>query len=172
MADHGNAVALLNRASQSTLVLGIADRVDSIIGHVNATVSGSSPSVLTFHWRSDANGDAEANIDWPIIGTLLHLRATPGKGSANAPTANYDVVILDETRAEDTDIMGELGFNLGIAAGTTQQEIPLSIQRTFGTEGVAYAERGIPCSVPSFTLKIFNAGATRSGVLKLFWQPS
>jgi|TARA_Y100000310_G_scaffold51927_1_gene47802 hypothetical protein len=111
-------------------------------------------------WTSDGSGDAAATSK-KISGEIVKAITDPG---ATAPTADYDIVVTDDN-----------SFNI-----FTNTDDDLVDRHTSTTEEVYFFEKdhaGTPAAQPVrpvvnsvLTITVSNAGATKDGVLKLFWS--
>lgn len=141
--------------------------VDAIKGALRVTVAGSNLRVLTFDWTADANGEVEAIIKWPIVGTLLMLRHQPPDGD---DPGDYDFLLLGDLHMLQGDIMGRQGLSLPVL-GAVQRDKTLGETDTAGTDGIAQIRFGTPCVTSNIKLLIDSATAGKGAITKLFWRP-
>lgn len=141
--------------------------VDTTKGSLRVTVAGSNVRVLTFDWTADPNGEVEAIIKWPIVGTLLLLRHQPPDGD---DPGDYDFLLLGDLHMFWGDILGRQGLSLP-ALGAVQRDKTLGETDTFGTDGIAQIRFGTPCVTSNIKLLIDSATANKRSFTKLFWRP-
>ena len=103
-------------------------------------------SVVTWTWTSDSSGDVSGTDTLKLSGQALRFVTDP---SATAPTADYDITILDEN-----------GVDIAAAA--------LADRHTSTSEQV------IPDPGPAFSSKlslvVANAGNAKIGTLKMYYR--
>ncbi len=109
---------------------------------------------IDFDWISDGSGDAELLIGSKLSGELIALITDPGSA---APTASYDITILDD---KSIDILNGKGIDRNTT--TTEQE---SIFLDGGTAEVGFFR---PVSTDNFTFIVANAGDTKAGLAQLY----
>lgn len=94
-------------------------------------------------WTSDASGDATATL--PLDGAIMRVVTNPDDSAA--PTANYDVTIID---SDGLDLLNSEGLN----------------RHTSNSEQI------FPSSTPfhngDVTVTIANAGDTKAGTVTLY----
>ena len=111
-----------------------------------------------FSWTSDASGDVSGTVStYFISGTIVKAVFVPGSGGV-APTANYDVTLLDEQGA---DVLGGQGAN---RSATLPEAAAPGVLLCDGTVvGVA------PMQVDNqLELRVANAGSAKQGSLRLY----
>jgi hypothetical protein len=115
--------------------------------------SGKPVRRVSIDWISDASGDATATTGI-VSGTILGVTFNPG---SPAPTANYDVTLLDQA---GRDVLAGLGANL--SATDTLGVCPGQAFTDGTTTSVA------PISVNDvLTLAVSNAGDSKAGSIVL-----
>lgn len=119
---------------------------------VSQTWPGAALSVASITWTSDAGGDAIASLG-PLVGELVRVVTNPSDG-ATSPTASYDVTLTDQ---DGIDVLA--GRAADRSATASESFTPMSGDTTTSTP-MALAG--------THTLTVDNAGAARSGVLRLY----
>jgi len=109
-------------------------------------LSGKEGNVrkVVVDWTSDASGDFEMAMTFPLVGLITRLMTIP---HATAPTDDYDVTWEDE---EGEDMLQGLGVN----------------RDTANTENVAIELANgspVPVAEGSHTVKVANAGNAKRG---------
>ena len=149
--------------------------LDSVVdvrkGQCRVEVFGRAIRVLSFNWKANATGTSlvEAIINFPIEGTLLHLRHQPTDTVLNS---DYSIKLFDQSLRFHSDILGRKGELMDGGSGQVKQfDRALFFTSTLGTDGIATVEFGIPCSTPRFMLRIDNILTNENSITKLFWNP-
>jgi hypothetical protein len=101
---------------------------------------------IAFVWTSDASGDVKANIQESFNGLVYKLYTSP----FNAPTANYDIELLNEYG-------GDALLGAGIDRSSTADEIAF-IYESSNPEVVNYTSG-------KHRLRISGAGNAKSGTI-------
>lgn len=111
---------------------------------------------IVLAWTSDASGNVSGTPSTVITGTILKVTFIPSESVA--PTANYDVTLLDDA---GIDVLAGQGANLSATAETSVcPGVPL---RDGTTTSV------VPCVVSeALNLVVANAGNAKSGQVVLF----
>lgn len=104
---------------------------------------------MRFAWTSDTGG-AVNGTTWVFNGRLERLVTNPG---AAAPTANYDVTVVDE---DGVDLLGGVGADRHTS--TSEQAAPV-----LGT----YFQ---PAHAGTIEPKVANAGASKTGEIILYYS--
>lgn len=104
---------------------------------------------VAFQWAtaSSSSGGVTATTTYAYSGEVKRLVTVPGAG-ALAPTASYDIVILDQ---DSTDILMGAGAD----------------RHTANTEQVNAASLGVIAN-DTMTLNITNAGSSNAGVVYVY----
>lgn len=128
-------------------------------GTVVPTPSKSRRSIksITWAWTSSAGGAADSVNTITLSGEILRVVFNPG---TPAPTANYDVVILD---ADGADVLGGLGANRHT---TNTEQIAPVLETVVGAN--TYASR-VVIDGP-LTLQVSNAGASKQGSVTMYYR--
>lgn len=113
---------------------------------------------VTATWTSDSSGDATATTTEVVSGTLVKAITNPTDG----PTANYDIVITDD---QSFNVLTTTDDDLLNRHTTTTEEVYFFVDDAAGT---AQSTQPVTNSVLTFTVS--NAGATKSGVVILFYR--
>ncbi len=153
-------------AAAPNLITG--EFVDTTKGKLGVSVAGSNPRILTFDWTANADGDVEAKVNWPIVGTLLLLRHQP---LLQTPTNEYTIRLHDELDMANGDILANQGASLPAVLTQVQWDKAIGFTTTWGTDGITTVQRGVPCVTSVFTLLIIGAVADVRCITKLFWRP-
>ena len=109
--------------------------------------------VIRMNWTSDASGDVTSVIF--IDGEIGRMDTNPG---ATAPTANYDITLIDDITG--LDILGGAGLNRDTS--TTESIVP-----TLTTSAGAEAKT---MHYGTATLTVANAGNAKDGDIYLFYR--
>lgn len=124
-----------------------------------ATSSLGSIKTVIASWTSDASGDASGTCT-PIAGKVIKGVTDPG---AAAPTDNYDIVLTD---ADGINILAQSVDDLLNRDTANTEEIYFPIE--LGTNaGLIF-----PVVNGAITFTVSNAGDTKTGTIKLFWDAS
>jgi hypothetical protein len=115
---------------------------------------------VTATWTSDSSGDATATTTEVVSGTLVKAITNPTDG----PTANYDIVITDD---QSFNVLTNTDDDLLNRHTTTTEEVYFLVLDKAGTP-LAQSIQPVTNSVLTFTVS--NAGATKSGVVILFYR--
>ena len=120
---------------------------------------------IAFAWQSDASGNATVTSTagtngvrtGKVVGTIYKVGFHPGGGDV-APSANYDVKLLDEYGG---DVLAGLGADL---SNTSSQYKTPMVPATDGT-----TEQLAPTMLSNvLTLNVSNAGNAKSGFVVLY----
>ena len=107
-------------------------------------------------WTSDASGDAAGTSD-KIVGLLLKGVTDPTDG----PTASYDITLTD---SDSVNLLSTCIDDLADRHTTNTEVVEFLL--TDGTAGIA----AHPAVCSPITVTVANAGATKSGVLVLYYK--
>jgi len=116
---------------------------------------------ITATWTSDGDGDATADTDQKINGSLLQAITDPG---AAAPTDNYDIVLTD---ADGYDVLALCQDDLTDRDTANTEQVNFCLLNYDATPiGIA----AFPVVSSVLTITVSNAGDTKAGVLILYWR--
>jgi len=120
-------------------------------GSVTITYSRNAfVKYVQWAWTSDASGDVSGTDTKVLNGVVLRWATNP---SATAPSANYDIVVNDED-----------GIDIA-AGGLANRHTSTSEQVLTGGD----AKNGAAFDGP-LSLVVSNAGNTKLGVLRMYYQ--
>ena len=117
------------------------------------TTYGGSVKVIRMAWTSDAGGDVTGVVF--IDGEIVRMDTDPG---ATAPTANYDVTLVDDITG--LDVLGGAGANRHTS--TTESVVPTLLTTN--------SNESRPIHYGTATLTVANAGNAKTGDIYLFWR--
>lgn len=112
-------------------------------------------------WTSDSNGDASGTTR-RISGRLIKGRTNP---DAAAPTDNYDITLTDSQ--DSYDLLTKCQDNLADRDTANNEEVYFLILDDAGTP---LAQSLHPVVDDAITITIANAGDTKGGVLRLYYE--
>lgn len=118
---------------------------------INYRQNGTDIVKHTFEWVSDGSGNAAIPSTLPVSGRIQRVVFVPS--ATAAPTANYDVTLLD---SDGVDVLSGQGANL---SETTASSICPGIALKDGT--TTSVVPGVVDSV--LTLNVSNAGDSKAG---------
>ena len=121
---------------------------------MTVTTYGGSVNVIKAAWTSDASGDATGTVD---VDGEIHRVDTVPSGTA-APTANYDITMVDDITG--LDVFGSDLLNRHTS--NTESVVP-----TLATAG---SNESRSVHYGSATLTVAAAGDTKSGDIYIFWR--
>jgi hypothetical protein len=127
---------------------------------------------LDLFWEAPANLDVEAEVAIELTGSLILLRAIPGK-QAQSPLSQYGVRMLDGSLKADHDILSETCLTLGSVAQLKQHDVPLTMINT-GDPTLTLSDRFFPVMTHRILLQVTNAANAdpAAGEIQLFWDPA
>ncbi len=120
---------------------------------VTITTYGGSVKVIKMAWQSSDTGNATGTVF--IDGLLQRMTTDP---SATAPTADYDVTLIDDISG--LDVLGGAGADRHTS--TTEQVVP-----SMDTQD---ANEAMPLLYGNHTLTVANAGNTKLGDIYLYYR--
>lgn len=121
--------------------------------------SPSNIHKLTMTWTSTAGG-AASDTTRKIVGELLRAVTVPTDG----PTDDYDITITDESGA---NVLTPCKKTLADRDTTNTEEVNFMLLNNDGT-ALSMARGPIVCD--KLTIAVAAAGASKSGVLYLYWR--
>jgi len=92
-----------------------------------------------------------------VVGTLTHVTFTPS--ATVAPSASYDVVVVDEA---GLDVLVGLGANLSASATTT-------VAITLTDSGASTLHSGVRTVAEVLQLQVTNAGDAKRGKVRIYF---
>ena len=110
-------------------------------------------------WTSDGSGDASGTTD-KIVGELMKGVTNPGTA---APTADYDITLTDDDGA---DLLGNSFDDLVDRHTSNTESVDFFLNDGTTSNGAR------PCVCGPITVTVANAGASKEGVLRLFYKVS
>jgi hypothetical protein len=113
-------------------------------------------------WTSDASGDAVGTFR-KIVGRLIKAVTVPGAGGS-APSDNYDITLTDE---QSVDVLAGCKLGLADRDQTNAEEVDFFVLNN-DTAPLSMALSPLVCNV--LTVTVANAGDSKSGTLRLYFQ--